>query len=200
MRSPFTPVALCAGATIVTFAMSTGLSTAGAPPTVPVNVVNPSVPVTVQQTTSVPVQVGNTAANPAIVRAVDLPTRPFQINRSFTMNSGVGLANGLVYTVPSGKVFVIEYANVSSTLPNDQDINSSRILVESVSGPINSYPLMPIATNNGQNGFTQWSFSDQVRLYAVNSLSFVTGRAGATSSPLGSVTVRVALSGHLVDL
>ena len=161
------------------------------PPTLDVKVVNStSEPVPIAGT----INVGNPEANPLPVRDVDNPARqPVHFAASCSVVKG-GTCQRVIYVVPAGKRFVIEYASMEASLSDDRT------------------PLMRISTTVGGQEVRHFlsippsvpglglptSIGQQVRLYADPGTGVLV--SGTVLDSAGTALFSFTISGYLVNV
>lgn len=142
------------------------------------------------------VNVVNPATSPVLVRDVDRPAaQPYQDTLDLAMQFGEINGTGALDPVPAGKRLVVEYATARATLSAGQ-----MATVTLVVGMIRyELPVIPQGTF-GTSIFTRTLLagSEPVRLYvnAGETLSVATERTEGD----GGASVRVSISGHLVNV
>lgn len=193
---------------------------AGPPGGLQVDVVNTPLPVTGSVTGTIglapgttvglapgtSVQIDSTVADPVRVRNVNDAIQPVQAAQTCT-TPAIG-CGGTIYTVPSGKRLVIEYASLSvCALPGQsaQLSISTTIGGAAVDHFISIAPPAagPGSTSIGCNplvntGSSLTAVGQPVRLYA-DAGTLVGANADRTSN-LGSAAFSFAISGYLVDV
>lgn len=143
------------------------------------------------------VEVVNTLDNPALIRDVDSPARqPFQAAVEGTMGAGTEGIN-LFVTVPTGKRLVIEYVSGTCFVPGGQKciFSVGTIVNNAATSTFHNLQTEVVGPFGSEDLFRA---GEQVRIYGDGGTS-VTLRADR-DQPTGNATVRMSLSGHLVDL
>ena len=115
------------------------------------------------------VNVVNTSDNPVPVHNINDPARqPIVAEISLTMPDGQHNSGGTIFTVPSGKLLVIEYVSARTTLPAGQSING--IGLNSHLNGAFSVPVWFEATRMSNPSHEILHSSQQVRIYADSSV------------------------------
>jgi hypothetical protein len=135
-------------------------------------------------------------ANGALtVEDVNAPTdEPFQIDGSCSINGFLGCGKTL-YTVPSGKLLVIQEVTLHVTVPKGQKVPDASIAT-SLGGFGITHQLSGQNEGTSQNGSTDhFAYTHHVTLYADGLVSFNVVR----NSYSGTITASGTISGYLVD-
>lgn len=165
-----------------------------------VKVVNTSTePVPVAVTGTPTVQIGNTAANPVLVRDLDSAGRqPYraQLSVSFsTIDQGSEAQNTLA--VPAGKRLVIKYISALISLPPDQVVTGDITAGTGIQfNPVSWFVLNLQANGGGLNAI--YIASQPVELYLDPGTEFFA--EFYRSSSVGTGYGRIIISGYLVDV
>jgi len=139
------------------------------------------------------VQVGNTAGNPVLVRDVDRPTaQPFEQQVEVTIPDGGGGENGF-FSVPLGKLLVIEQVSARGNAPSGQRLNFS-ILSHTLPDLTQRFHYLA-RVQDEDSPTTFFVQSQQVRIYADASASVRIDRNGST----GMATATFVVTGHLIN-
>ena len=140
------------------------------------------------------IQVGNAVTNPVPVRDVDHPVRqPVFFNCVATGDVACDL-----FTVPNGKMLVIEMFSGTIHLLGPGRLLSARVIVDSPNAQFlrNTFAV-PVSTGPDASGNPAFVFSQPVRVYAEEG-STVTGSASVVPV-FGQVSAGYSVSGYLVD-
>lgn len=124
---------------------------------------------------------------------------PFQAEASCSLGGGSSCTAD-IFTVPSGKLAVVEYASVSASLPTDNGVRASvRTTLNSVEVNHQLYgsEVSPVPVSGGRRGMTA---GQVVRLYAdpETTIRMTGGTLGSSTTGI-EVHVEFTISGHLVD-
>jgi len=125
---------------------------------------------------------------------------PFQAKTSCRLGGGSGCTSD-IYTVPSGKRAVVEYASVIASLPVDNGVRVSvRTTLDSVEVNHQLYgsEVSPVSVIGDRRGMTA---GQVVRLYAdpETTIRMTGGTLGSSTAGI-DVSVEFTISGHLVDM
>ena len=126
---------------------------------------------------------------------VDNPAKqPFQAAVSFSIGSGQSAGSATITHVPAKKRLVIEYISAEKILPVNNLAGEFEIATVLGGPPPVTHTLFFSPQTNGAQGLSQL-----VRFYAdpQTSVDIQVLREGATTQ---AVTVRAAISGHLVNV
>jgi hypothetical protein len=135
------------------------------------------------------VTVGNTAANPVPVTVTAQPVRQPVHASSQLFNGDADTASGVIYTVPAGKLLVIEF--FSAELDPDSGIAYLFLATELSPG---SSTLQHLLAPNHPDLF---AVTHQVRIYAGAGTNVVAGFRMFDSEP---TSAKVMISGYLEDM
>ena len=150
-----------------------------------------------------PVQIGNAAGNPVLIRDVDNGARqPFHVSMTCGVSTGLtGCGNGISPSeIPVGKQLVVEYVSARMTLPAGQSIPSAEISTFTGSDWVTHY--VP-AISQGLNHYGEAVFiaSEPVRMYAVkDGLNYAVTMLVNRSASVGVGSFIVEVSGYWIDL
>ena len=125
---------------------------------------------------------------------------PFQAKASCSLGGGSACTSD-IFTVPSGKLAVVEYASVIASLPVDNGVRASvRTTLNSVEVDHQLYgsEVSPVPVIGGRRGM---SAGQVVRLYAdpETTIRMTGGTLGSNTGGI-EVSVNFTISGHLVDM
>jgi hypothetical protein len=180
------------------------------PGSAPVNIVSP-LPLPVQITGSPSISgtvlVGNPVSNPVRVRDVNDGAQPVHASLSCSIPGGSIIGcTGTLYTVPSGKRLVIEYASLQATCILPGQSASLRIGTSlggvGVGHVISQAPAATSASGafgcNNPAGSSRTAGGQHVRIYA-DPLTSVSGEV-LRETNFGTAQFTYAISGYLVDV
>jgi hypothetical protein len=142
------------------------------------------------------VTIGNTASSPVLERDLDNPARHrFQINGNCITSAVEPSGCDIPFTVPSGKLLVIESVSVEAATPIGLQARASIRVVQDGAGIPYFFPLQLQGTFPAHDEFHGM---EPVRLYA-DPGSTVTVAVEFSSSSIGNASGYGAISGYLVD-
>jgi len=141
------------------------------------------------------VQVGNALANPVLVRDVDRPTaQPFEQQVAVTIPDGGGGENAF-FSIPSGKLLVIQQVSAIGTAPSGQKLHFS---ILSHVAPDFTQRIHWLSAEHEQ-GFPETFYvqSQQVQIYADASQGYV--RIDRVGGNTGTASATFVVTGYLVN-
>lgn len=137
------------------------------------------------------VQVGNSSLSPVLMRDVDRATaQPFEQELDVAMSDGQGGENAF-FTIPLGKLLVIEQVSAFGTAPAGQKLNFSilsRVLPDLTQRPKHLSSVQDLQTFRVQ--------SQQVRIYADANAAVRIDRGTANT---GIASATFVVTGYLVN-
>ena len=201
-------VLICAGITVVAFGMASRDSVVSATPG-PSHVIvdNAAIPVTgtvsLEAGTEVAiagtpsVTIGNTPANPAVVRDTDAHARqPFQQRAFLSMDDGSFASNIVEYAVPAGKRLVIEHIDAIFGMPNGGI--PTAFVTGSVAGSGTTVTTAAVKQGAANATLDQWIFSGPTLVYGDGDTS-VAVQYGRNIG-VGFSNCLITISGYFIDL
>lgn len=141
------------------------------------------------------VLVGNSNTNAVWIRDVNEARQPTQGGGSMTIDSGKISESASIYSVPAGKVLVIEHFSAECSMPAAGVAMMARIFT--IAGGIAKSHGLPLSPPSIAP-ITFTSVGSPVRLYADPSTTV--GAAVFRTHEAGAAGCDVSISGHLVDL
>jgi hypothetical protein len=146
------------------------------------------------------VQVGNTTANPVLVRDANNPAfQPFQVSGAINLNDGVNAAaQSQPFTVGPGKRLVIEHISATGQLPSGQKFTSIQIFNVGGGYGTNHYLTATMMGSVSGGTIDQFATSQPVRLYADPGTSVFA--VAYRSEAAGQGGLFFTVSGYLVNL
>ena len=137
------------------------------------------------------VHVANSTLGPILVRDVDRPTaQPFEQEVDVAMSDGQGGENAF-FTIPSGKLLVIEQVSAFGTAPAGQRLSFS--ILSRVLPDLTQRPHHLSSVQDLQTFYVQ---SQQVRIYADANVGVRINRGTANT---GIATATFVVTGHLIN-
>jgi len=202
-------VSRCLIPAFVTACLATGSHAQQGPPTRDVNIANTPLPVTGSVTLApgASVNVNSSVANPVRVRSVNDAIQPVQASVSCTSPSNtIGCGPATIYTVPTGKRLVIEYASMDACLLPGQTVELSIYTTLGSAFTRHYVNISPPAagpgvTNIGCNlpaASSITTVGQALRLYA--DAGTTVDVEGDRNAIAGSANLHFTISGYLVDV